>query len=369
MDDAQFVRRVLLGVGVALALVAACALLVRHPEIPLVLFAGVFAAVLLDAFSRPLQWIGLPRTAAVLAIALLGLAAFAAGAWLLGPSLVQQGSDLADRIPAAIDRATNLVAGAPVGDEVASAVKDGSLWDRAAPFVFGSLAGVFSTALGAATAAIAIAALAIFIALQPRLYLRGLLLLFPEARRARIAEVLGAVAHALRRWMVGRAVSMAVVALLSFSGLSLLGVPIALALAAIAGLLTFVPYVGPVLAAIPALLVALAASPELAIWVLGLYVGVQLIEDYVVAPLAQGSALSLPPALLVIGQIAFGVLLGGLGLLLATPLLVAVTVLVQSLYVEDVLGADVQVLGEPAPEDEEEPPPAPRGQPLRDGRL
>lgn len=364
MNDAQFVRRVLLGASVALALVAVCALLLRHPEIPLAVFGGVFGAVLLDAFARPLRRLGLPRAAAIAAIALLGLLVFAAGAWLLGPRLVQQGGDLAQRLPAAIERASDVVAGAPVGDEVASAVTDGSLWQRAAPFVFGSLAGAFSTAIGAATGAIALAALSLFLALQPALYLRGLLLLFPEPRRPRIGDVLGAVAHALRRWMVGRAVAMAVVGALTWVGLWLLDVPIALALAAIAGLLTFVPYVGPVLAALPALLVSAATSFELVLWVLALYGGVQLVENYVVTPLAQGRALALPPAVLLVGQLAFGVLLGGLGLLLATPLLVAVMVLVQSLYVEDVLGEEVRLLGEPKREPERAPP-----HPIRHGQL
>jgi predicted PurR-regulated permease PerM len=142
-------------------------------------------------------------------------------------------------------------------------------------------------------------------------------------------------------------IAMGIVALLTAVGLMVIGVPLALSLALLAGVLTFVPYVGPLLAALPALLLALSQSSQLALGVAALYWGIQLIENYVVTPVVQGRAVSLPPAVLVIAQISLGVLLGGLGLLLSTPLAVTAIVFVQMLYVQDVLGEPVKVLGEP----------------------
>jgi predicted PurR-regulated permease PerM len=121
-------------------------------------------------------------------------------------------------------------------------------------------------------------------------------------------------------------------------GLWLLGVPFAFALALIAGLLEFIPYVGPILSAVPALLVALAETPELALYVLMLYIGVQSIEGYVLQPLIQERAVYLPPAVLLLAQLVLGILVGALGVMLATPMTAAVFVMIRMLYVQDVLG-------------------------------
>jgi predicted PurR-regulated permease PerM len=102
------------------------------------------------------------------------------------------------------------------------------------------------------------------------------------------------------------------------------------------------------LAAAPAVLLALADSPQQALIVALLYWGIQLFENYVITPLVQGRTVSLPPAVLIVAQVSLGVLLGGLGLLLATPVAVAGIVLVQALYLQDVLGEPVRLLGEGA---------------------
>jgi predicted PurR-regulated permease PerM len=113
----------------------------------------------------------------------------------------------------------------------------------------------------------------------------------------------------------------------------------------LAGLLEFIPNIGPILAAVPAILLALLQSPTLALYVLLLYVGIQMAEGYVIYPLIQERAVSLPPALVLGGQILLGVLAGFIGLLVATPLLVCLMVLIQKLYVEDTLGDPIPALG------------------------
>jgi predicted PurR-regulated permease PerM len=117
-----------------------------------------------------------------------------------------------------------------------------------------------------------------------------------------------------------------------------LGIPLALALAAIAGLLTFIPNFGPIIAAVPAMLLALTQSPMQAVYVGALYLGIQTIESYTLEPYVMRKADDLPPALAIASQLFLGVTLGAMGLILATPLLVVVYLLVQRLYVEDVLG-------------------------------
>jgi predicted PurR-regulated permease PerM len=128
------------------------------------------------------------------------------------------------------------------------------------------------------------------------------------------------------------------IGLLTWIGLSILGVPLALTLGLIAGLLSFIPNFGPILSALPALLLAFIESPRSALYVGGLYILVQLIESNIVTPLIEKETVELPPALTIMFQLSLAVLVGGLGLVLATPLLAVIMVLVQMVYIEDVLG-------------------------------
>ncbi len=146
------------------------------------------------------------------------------------------------------------------------------------------------------------------------------------------------IGHVLRRWIVGQSLLALCVALLTGTGLLLLGAPFALALALFAGLMEFVPYIGPFVAAVPAILVGFAESPQLALWIALLFLAVQSIESYVLAPLIQHRAVHLPPALILFVQVLMGVIVGGLGVAVATPLAAAAMVAISMLYVEDVLG-------------------------------
>jgi predicted PurR-regulated permease PerM len=121
-------------------------------------------------------------------------------------------------------------------------------------------------------------------------------------------------------------------------GLWIIGVPLPVALGFLAGILTFVPYIGGLVSAIPSLLLAVSVNLELAIYAGLLYLAVHFVESYILAPLVQRRVLHLPPALTLSAQILLGVITGFLGLLLATPLVAAALVIIRMVYVEDVLG-------------------------------
>jgi predicted PurR-regulated permease PerM len=150
--------------------------------------------------------------------------------------------------------------------------------------------------------------------------------------------VLYEIGHVLRRWLVGQSALAVGVALITGTGLALLGAPFPVALALLAGLMEFVPYIGPFVAAIPAILVGFAEGPQLALWIAALFLAVQILESYVLAPLVQHKAVHLPPAVVLFSQVLMGVVVGGLGVAVATPLAAAVMVAVSMLYVEDALG-------------------------------
>jgi predicted PurR-regulated permease PerM len=180
--------------------------------------------------------------------------------------------------------------------------------------------------------------LALYLAAEADLYAGGLLRLVPPARRARAALVMHETATAIWYWMLGRLFSMTVLGLVTTLGLWLLGVPLPVALGFLAGIMIFVPYIGSIASAIPAVVIAAAISLSLAVYVIVLYVGVHLVEGYILVPLVQRRAVHLPPALTLSAQVVLGVLAGIIGLLFATPLVAAGLVLVRMIYVEGILG-------------------------------
>lgn len=205
--------------------------------------------------------------------------------------------------------------------------------------------GALSATAGLIGAGILVLAIALFLAMDPETYVKGFVTLFPVSRRARVGRILHAAGGALQWWFLGQLCSMTVVGLLTWIGLVILGVPNGLTLAILAGLMTFIPNFGPIIAAIPAVLIALAPhgtgteiNGHLALYVVILYLLVQMADGWAITPFIQKRALHMPPAMIMIAQVTLLLLLGGMGLLLATPILAAITVMVRMLYVEDVLG-------------------------------
>jgi predicted PurR-regulated permease PerM len=205
---------------------------------------------------------------------------------------------------------------------------------------------VFSSTVSVLGALIILLFVAIFVAVDPGLYHRGLMHLFPHRARRRAGEVLSATATTLRRWLLLQMVAMLAIGSVTTVVLLLLDVKAAIALGIIAGLLEFIPYVGPILSAVPAIAMALVDGPEKAIYVALAYIAIQQLEGVVLQPLLMKEGLQLPPVMTILGQALFSLVFGFLGLLLAVPLMASVMVPVKLLYVRDVVGDEVTVPGE-----------------------
>lgn len=188
----------------------------------------------------------------------------------------------------------------------------------------------------------------IFLASQPRFYTTGAVKLVPPAKRHLALEAMEESERALRLWLRGQLIAMVVVGLLTGFGLWVLKMPSAFALGLLAGILEFIPFAGPILSAIPAVLLALAVSPDLALWVVLLYFAVQQFEGYVLTPLVQQYAVDLPGVVLLFSLLAFGILFGTLGVILAAPLAVVTYVLVKRLYVIETLHTPTPIPGDKA---------------------
>ena len=204
--------------------------------------------------------------------------------------------------------------------------------------LIGTLTGTVSTLIGALTNVVVVLTVAIFLALDPGLYRRGVLHLVPIPRRERAGAVLDALGRALWLRLVGQGIDMLAVGLAIGLGLWAIGVPLPLALGVIAGVTNVVPYLGPFIGAAPAVLIAFAHDPTLAMWTALLFLVVQQFEGNVLQPVIQRRATSLPPVLTILAVVGFGVLFGLVGVLIATPSLLVILELVRMLYVEDALG-------------------------------
>lgn len=334
-------RMVARNVLIAITLVALTYLLWQGRNILFVLFFGVLVGVFFSVFTGWLEGRGVPRLVA-LGLVLLGAAGLTAGFWiLLWPLLSEQLSTVGRDLPQAaqqagdwVDAQYRSIAGS-VGEsesDVEERVRD-RLTDQVSSILGGAMP-IINSVLGALTGLLLVLVVGIYTAARPELYRRGFLRLIPPPHRDRVAEALSRSEHSLRRWMIGTLINMILVALLVFPGLWLLGVPAALALAVIAGVFEFIPFIGPILAAVPAIAVALTVSPTTALWVAVLYTVVQQIEGDVIMPVVMRGAARLPPALTVLFQAIMAVIFGFLGLLLAVPILAVVMVMVETLYLE-----------------------------------
>ncbi len=190
-----------------------------------------------------------------------------------------------------------------------------------------------TTIFGAVAMLVVVLVAGIYIAVDPGTYRRGLVALFPGRYKEQIAATLDDSGEALRLWLGAQLVSMILVGLLIAGGLALVGVPSALALGLIAGITEFVPIVGPVIGAVPALLLASTESWDLVLWTLAVFVVVMQIEGNLIMPLVAGRAVAVPPAVGLFAVVAIGVLFGPLGLLLGYPLAIVIDAVVRRLYV------------------------------------
>jgi predicted PurR-regulated permease PerM len=200
------------------------------------------------------------------------------------------------------------------------------------------VAGVALAIAGAAASLVILIAITIFAAVNPDLYRRGFLKLLPVKFRGRVDDTLSVTAYALRWWFLGQLVSMVLLGVTVSAGLFFIGIELWLALGLITALLTFIPFIGPLIAGVPIIIVGFAEGAQIGVIVLVFYLLVQNIEGNFIVPLIHQRAVHLPPALLIGVQVLLGVLFGAVGLILAAPLTVVAMVAVKKLWVEDTLG-------------------------------
>lgn len=352
----------------AIGLVALLALAWMSAATLLLIFAGILLGVFLDGLTRVLSHVlPLPR-ALRLALVSLMLAGLSAALGVFGgATIAQQAREVAQTIQQqsgtvrerlkehGIDLSLiDVLGGTPSKPEsqggptpgqqrgglagLATSVLGGSgsiLSDAGS--VVGPAAAVILSVFNAVGNGLVIAFLGVAFAADPRSYRDGALRFVPPRKRWRGAQVLDSAGETLRHWLFGQLVTMSAIFLFTWAGLSFLGVGGALILGLQAGLLAFIPTIGPLVAGIVIILGSLASGTQAALGALGVYLGVQTLESYVLTPLIQKRALDIPPATIFAGQLLLGVLFGLWGIALALPMMAVIKVLLEQLYIEETL--------------------------------
>ena len=374
-------------------------------QLVLVAFLGVLFGLAVEAGVDRLEKYRIPRGigAAMIVLTFFGLLV-GVGA-LIAPTIREQSQVLRTRIPEAIDRVeewvnqrrsgllgivigrepTSVAGGATTGATTATTTGSTTAADTGLPAVAGAdtaaardttapadtakdvsapkaaetLSGSLGRQLGGVTRyvfpflshTVAVVAgilliifMAIYIAADPKTYHRGLMHLFPHHIRDQAGDVLSAMATVLRRWLVTQLIAMTVIGVVTTTVLVILDVKAAFALGLIAGLLEFVPTIGPILSAVPAIFMGFVDSPQKALLVIIAYVGIQFLENHILIPMLMKGGVDVPPVLTILGQALMTLLFGFLGLMVAVPALAATMVGVKMLYVERVVGDDVDVV-------------------------
>ena len=330
-QDFSFVQKVMIAVGF-FALVCVLLLLFKATfNVLILLLAGTLIAVFFRGISSFIQKKTDWNSTLTMTISVVGTILFISGIiWLIGSEIQSQLSQLSQSLPSTFQNAKDYLDQSWLGQEVVEKISikngQGKMMDVFSTF--------FRTTFGLLGDVYVILLLGAYLTAAPYLYVKGIKRLVPPKSRDKTDEVLKNLGHGLQQWLTGKIFAMFVVFVLTAIGLKIMGIPMWLALALIAGFLNFIPNFGPLIAMIPAVLIALSQDPQTALLVAALYLLVQFLESNLITPKVQQRLISIPPALIILSQLIVAIFAGIWGVILATPIMLILIILVQELYIK-----------------------------------
>lgn len=363
-------RMVYLGIGLVFALVLVSYLAYQISLIVLVLMLTMLFSIIISGPIDYLEHKGLGRGWGTLIV----LGGFALVVYLVGLALADtvtnQAEAFVDELPALVAEFERLATRFQnsSGIDLGLRLDPAGIFDRIRGFLSGDFFVVAADIGGSIANAISLAFVAlittIYLVLNPRPLVNGFVSFFPAKHRPRTRYILQRMYHAVQKWFLGQLTSMTIIGVFSAIALSIIGIPFAVLLGLISGLISFIPFIGPVISVIPPTLLGLTGGdPIQAVWVILAYLAIQAVESNLIQPIVMSRAVSLHPAIIVFALLIMGTLFGFVGLLLAVPLVAALHVLVQELWISrmDHVGTDP----DPPPKEEPHEPPKKRMQMVR----
>jgi predicted PurR-regulated permease PerM len=337
LSTSEFVRRV----AIVVVLAALPPLIWYLRDFLLVLIGAVLVAMLLQLVSEPFsRWMRLPREIALIMSGLVILCTTGGAFYLFGTQLTSEIQDVLTRADTAAASITKALQQSPLGRLALNHAGTGSV------SVASLASNVASLSVQMLEQIIFTVAAGVYLAAQPKLYRKGAAALFPSGSRPDAAEILDDIGRALRLWLLGQAIQMCLIGVLSTVAVWLIGLPSPLALGVIAGVCEFIPYLGPLIAGVPAVLVAMTSGLSLALWTIVAYLIIHQIEGNVIVPIIQRKLIFLPPAVLILSIVLVSMIFGNIGIVFAAPITVVFFVAVKKLYVREVLGRPTNLPGE-----------------------
>ncbi len=342
----SFLKKVLIFVSIAFSTILLVLFVGRAVDMLLVIFTGILLGTLFRSARDIVQnYLKLNRGLSLTVVITLFLGLFVGLAFVLGPDTYSQVQTFRDEVPKMWITLQDEISVFGWGRELASEnprfrdffEDETGGTDEDSDMTKGILGYLSNSAIMFGALAL-VFMIAIYIAAQAdEWYSGGFIHLFPKGRRKRVLEIMDEISIAIQWWLVGQLASMVILGVFATLGLWLLGVPYPLLLGVFTALMTFIPNLGPVIASVPVLLIALTVSPGTAIYTGIFYTALQCIEGYFITPMIHQRAISAPPVLIITVQFLLYHLLGFVGVFLAMPLLACGIVIVKRVYIEDIL--------------------------------
>ena len=332
----------------------------------LIAFAGVIFAVIISGFAGIIRrYIPIPRGWSIAAVGVIILVLITSFGFIFGSQIAEEFNQLTEKLPQQISQLRETISEWPMGDvlidseningeageqeenEIQEENDEENGLGADIPDGAGGMAFQFGVTIVDVLATFGlIIIIGIYFAIDPDTYKKGIALLFTKKRADRVNEALETSGNALWSWLKGQFMIMLFIGVFVTIGLMIIGVPLAMVLGIIAGLSEFIPIIGPWIGAIPGILLAFSVDGQTALYTAVFYLVIQQIESNVLSPLIQQHMVHIPPAVVILSVVAFGLVFGVAGIILATPLAVIMMVLVGMFYVQDVLGKEVKIPGQ-----------------------
>ncbi len=346
----SFSKKVLIAVAVAATITILVLFIGYAVNILMLVFVGVLLGIIFRSLRDIVsKYSRIPTTPSLVIVIVFFLSLIIGSGFLLAPGVYDQASMMYEQVPEEwnnikqqiwqYDWGKEVARENPEAKDIMENESDGTGEDND---MTRGILDMFSVTAGAMTSTVLVFVIAIYIAAEPEVYTGGLLRLIPIDKRLLAIKIMDETALTMQWWLVGQLLSMLILGTITTLGLWLMGMPYSLILGIFTALMTFIPNLGPILAGIPTLLVALTVSPEMALYVAIFYIGLQSIEGYFITPMIHRKAINVSPVLIITFQFLLYYLVGFIGVFVAMPLLAFLMILIQRVYVEEILGDSME---------------------------
>lgn len=342
-DTIEYSKRVTIFIAIALVPVLVWFLF----DVVLIGIGATLIAVLLQVAAEPFEWMRLPRSFALVLAGVLIFCVVGGAIYLFGTGVGSELQEVNQRVEQGQNSIRESLQHSRFGKTLLANAKSVNI-----PFAH-MASEFFSLGVAFLGGIVVMVFTGLYLAAQPRLYQWGVKILFPRRWRAEASESLVYLGGALRLWLLGQLIEMLIIGALSGFAVWLIGLPSPFVLGVIAGVAEFVPYLGPIVAAIPAVLVAVTVSLKAIIWTIAAYIIIHQFEGHLIMPLIQRRMVYIPPAVMLMSIVTLTSLFGLKTIIFAAPITVILFVIVSKLYVRDSLEEQVAIAGEPVCDERE----------------